>query len=395
MSITVLIADDSETVVESLSAVVGSEPGLEVIARARDGREAVELAAVHQPDVAILDVRMPEGGAAAASGVIGGSPQTQVLALSAESEAATICEMISAGTRGYVVKTDPPEAIIDAVFRCAEGHPIISGSVAGAFAEHVAEHLGRVNPPRDLREPRVRDVIETDALGIALQPIVDLSTSGMVGVEALARFDDGDRTSPGRWFSDAADVGLLEELELVAVRAALRHLPRTDRTYLSFNVSPSTTLSEEFTDLIEHVRAQDRRRLVLELTEREAVEDYDALGGALERFRRSGLRVAVDDVGAGISSFRHIVAVHPDVLKIDMTLVRGLDRAPLQRSAVDAIVRFAGGIGAATVAEGVEEGTEVEVLRQLGVDLGQGYLFGRPRPAEEIGSVDRCIGATA
>lgn len=392
MSITVLIADDDETVVDSLAEVVGSEPGLEVVALARDGSEAIELAARHRPDVAILDVRMPEGGPTAALGVVEGSPDTKVLALSAEAEPATICEMMGAGTRGYVVKTDPSDAIIDAVYRCAEDRPVISEAVSGGFAEHVADHLVHVTLPRDPREAVIRGVIDDERISIVLQPIVDLSTEGIVGVEALARFDGGDHVSPGRWFGDAAAVGLLKELEIVALRAALDRQPDDPRTYLSVNVSPSTAVSEGFARLLDEIRGEELPRLVLELTEREPVDDYAVLTEALTRWRRRGARIAIDDVGAGISSFRHIVAIDPNVLKIDMTLVRGLDRAPLQRAAVDGIVRFAAGVGATTVAEGIEERSEVAVLRELGVDYGQGYLFGRPEPSDDVALLEGAVG---
>jgi EAL domain-containing protein (putative c-di-GMP-specific phosphodiesterase class I) len=118
--------------------------------------------------------------------------------------------------------------------------------------------------------------------------------------------------------------------------------------------------------------------VLLELSEHDPVEDYDALAAALAPFRAAGLRLAIDDVGAGFSSLRHIVVTAPDVIKIDRSIVSGLDTDRVLSTLVGSLVDFARGLGAVVVAEGVETAAEAAVLRQLGVDLGQGWHFGRP-----------------
>jgi EAL domain-containing protein (putative c-di-GMP-specific phosphodiesterase class I) len=126
--------------------------------------------------------------------------------------------------------------------------------------------------------------------------------------------------------------------------------------------------------------------VLLELSEHDPVEDYDALAAALAPFRAAGLRLAIDDVGAGFSSLRHIVVTSPDVIKIDRSIVSGLDTDPVLSTLVRSLVDFARGLRARVVAEGVENGDEAAVLRALGVDYGQGWHFGRPVVSEPVGA---------
>jgi len=124
--------------------------------------------------------------------------------------------------------------------------------------------------------------------------------------------------------------------------------------------------------------------VLLELSEHDQVEDYAALEDVLRPLRSAGLRLAVDDVGAGFSSLRHIVRTAPDVLKLDRSIVHGVAGDPVLRTLVQALVAFAHGCGASVVAEGIETAEDAAALRALHVDLGQGWHFGRPGPAEAL-----------
>jgi EAL domain-containing protein (putative c-di-GMP-specific phosphodiesterase class I) len=121
-------------------------------------------------------------------------------------------------------------------------------------------------------------------------------------------------------------------------------------------------------------------RLLLEITEHHPIEDYDELLSALEPLRERGVRIAIDDAGAGYSSFRHILLIKPDVIKLDISITRGIDEDASRRALATALLSFAAEIGATLVAEGVETTAEKETLQQLGATLGQGYLFARPGP---------------
>ncbi|GBC86408.1 Putative cyclic-di-GMP phosphodiesterase YlaB [bacterium HR12] len=209
------------------------------------------------------------------------------------------------------------------------------------------------------------------------QPVVDLASRAVVGWEALARFTDPPGGGPQAWFAEAAEVGLGVELEIAAAEAAfaaLRRIPLD--TYLAINVSQRTVLSPA---LLEAVRPH-AERIVLELTEHERVTDYAALGSALQRLRELGVRVAIDDAGAGFASLRHILDVRPDIVKLDVTLTRGIDTDHARRALAVALISFAEEMRITIVAEGIETDEELRALRELGVRFGQGYHLGRPGP---------------
>jgi PAS domain S-box-containing protein len=222
--------------------------------------------------------------------------------------------------------------------------------------------------------------VHGDAVIPAFQPIVALADQRMTGVEALSRFTvPDDRRSPQDWFTDAAGVGLAVDLELhavqVALRAAARDLPA--HCYVSVNLCPETLTSPALAKLLRSSPVP-LTRLVAELTEHSSVEDYDALRRALAPLRAQGLRLAVDDAGAGYASFRHILALAADVIKLDRTLISGIDGDPARQSLAAAVVTFAHDTGATVIAEGIETEAELRALRGLGVDSAQGYLLGRP-----------------
>ncbi len=237
-------------------------------------------------------------------------------------------------------------------------------------------------------DTRVRSatVDRLDALAAAggpsmvYQPVVELGSGAQVGVEALARFPQG-TPGPARWFADAASVGTGSELELGCVRAALGALESFPGRFVSLNVSASTVIGPALARALE---GADLRRVVLEITEHEEVDDYAGLRGALRPLREAGVRVAVDDAGAGFASLRHVLALAPDLVKLDLALVAGIDADRARQALAAAMVTFTGSIGAAVIAEGVETDAELDCLRGLGVPLGQGYHLGMPSSAPEL-----------
>jgi EAL domain-containing protein (putative c-di-GMP-specific phosphodiesterase class I) len=221
---------------------------------------------------------------------------------------------------------------------------------------------------------RTTVAISGEGRSLALQPIVDVLTGVAAGVEALARFDSPH--PPDVWFAQAEPVGLRLALELAAARSALAALDRPGHAgYLSLNLSAEAILSDEFPAL---VAATDPRRLVVEITEHAAVEDYEALTRALCRPRAAGLRLAVDDAGAGYASLRHILKLRPDFIKIDLSLVRDIHLDPVRQALATSLVTFARSVDAVLVAEGVEQQAELDMLVGLGVRHMQGYLLCPP-----------------
>jgi PAS domain S-box-containing protein len=229
------------------------------------------------------------------------------------------------------------------------------------------------------RQRRIRDrvgrVIRDDTLTTVFQPILDLSTGAVVGAEALCRFPSEPRR-PDLWFADAQSVGLGTALELCAIVTALRRLDELpEDVYVALNASPGLLCSE---DLHRAVSLFPAHRIVLELTEHAAVADYDELIGALDRLRALGMRLAVDDLGAGFASFSHVLRIRPDILKMDISITRSIDLDPARRGLARGIVSLAKELGASVVAEGVETQAELDCLVGLGIDSAQGYLIARP-----------------
>ena len=220
------------------------------------------------------------------------------------------------------------------------------------------------------------EIIHGRSIHIAYQPIVDLSSGAAIGYEALARFPVSPQRGPDKWFEEAHRVARGTELELLAIELALAsiaHFP--DHAYLALNVSPHTILSGK---LDARLAGAPLHRLVLEVTEHAPIEEYANLCAALERLRRSGLRLAIDDAGSGYASFRHILQLQPGIIKLDQSLIHGIDHDRGRRALANALTGFARDTGSAVVAEGVETEAELAVLRSLGIKAGQGYLLGRP-----------------
>ena len=159
----------------------------------------------------------------------------------------------------------------------------------------------------DQRRQRIQEILDHEQFHIVYQPIVDLATGRTLGVEALTRFDGTELPGPAEWFAEGAAVGLGTDLELAAVRAALRAIDDLPpRCYMSLNVSPVTAVSEGLEPIL---RCCDRaERAVLELTEHSEVADYIGLVAGLLPLRQLGARVAVDDAGAGFASLYPLIA---------------------------------------------------------------------------------------
>lgn len=229
---------------------------------------------------------------------------------------------------------------------------------------------------------RVRDVLETTSLEMVVQPIADMGTGEVRMAEALARFSASPRRGPDQWFAEAHRVGLGLQLELAAVQGALDLLPfLPDFVALSVNVAPVVLASGGLLDLVDDTLHD---RLVLEITEHHTIDPLSLLH-PIERVREAGVRIAIDDTGSGYATLSALLRIKPDIIKLDRDLVRGTDEDPVRRAMARALVQFTREDGPADlVAEGIETQAEATALVDLGVTLGQGYLFGRPMPVSEL-----------
>ncbi|RBY93683.1 diguanylate phosphsdiesterase [Blastococcus sp. TF02-8] len=244
----------------------------------------------------------------------------------------------------------------------------------------VIEPRFRLDQQQAAISDRLAPVLAAGGPDVVLQPIVSMCSGARVGAEALSRFPLEWETTPDVVFDQAHSIGQGDRLELLALARAAALLDRVEG-YMSLNVSPQTLTTAECGELLAGLPLD---RVLLELSEHDPVHDYALLAEVLDPLRRRGMRLAIDDVGAGFSSLRHIVMAAPDVIKLDRSIISGVDRDPVLAKLAQSMVEFAHSFGAAVIAEGVETAEEYAVLRALGVDGGQGWLFGAPAPAEEI-----------
>jgi EAL domain-containing protein (putative c-di-GMP-specific phosphodiesterase class I) len=327
----------------------------------------------------LVDVSMPAGGGPrAAREIVRTSPRTRVIALSAFEDRATVLEMLRAGAVGYLVKGAGGEEIVDSIHRVANGRASVSADVVDGLVLELSSQLRREEIELQHLRARVAEIqrfVTGEGLAIHVQPIVELATRETVGFEALARFRSLPPRPPNEWFAEAAALELGTQLELTTIERAVTLLPRLPETaYLSLNCSHRTVASADLLALLE----ADAKRLVVEITEHEPVEAYDELAASLQPLRDLGVRIAIDDAGAGYASLRHTLAVSPDIVKVDISLTRSIDLDRGRRALASALISFADEMDMTIIAEGIETEAELTTLADLGVRYGQGYHLAEP-----------------
>jgi diguanylate cyclase (GGDEF)-like protein len=257
-------------------------------------------------------------------------------------------------------------------------------------------HHGAASDDRSVADlsAAIGTVLATRALRPVYQPIFSMTTGEPIGYEGLVRpADDAPFSDASALFAAAEAVDRTVELDMACLEivAAGAHLPTSD-TYISLNLSPRTLESSLFHPselkaiLLRH--AIPPERVVLELTEREKVEDLEQLRKNVEACRRAGMRLAADDVGAGNAGLRLLSEIHFDIVKIDLSLVQGGTMHDPSHGVLRALQELAKQWQVSVVAEGVETAEQLAVVRSLGISAGQGYLLGRPAGSMRTDRVD-------
>lgn len=277
---------------------------------------------------------------------------------------------------------------VELIWRHKDGTPVTLQGTAAPILDEKGQVVGFRGTRRRLTEAmateralvaakqRITDLVSDECIDVALQPIVDIVTGSLAGVEALARFRDG--RGPDEWFADARATGQILDLDGLAFRAALKLLPNLPSDcYLSVNATPGLltegALARELCN-----GALPLDRLVIEITEHVKISSYPDLHASLAQLRERGVRLAIDDTGAGYASLSHVLQLRPDIIKIDRSLITNISDDPARRSLVTSLVLLALDLGASLTGEGVETPAELETLATLGVDCAQGYLLARP-----------------
>ena len=235
-------------------------------------------------------------------------------------------------------------------------------------------------------EIELRNIIARQQLTTLYHPIVDLKSFDALGYEALTRGPVGTLyESPEALFAFARQTNLGRELDrqckFMAIASA-RQKPKD--TLLFINTLPNTLDDPEFLNgkAIQNLEESGMTpsEVVWELTERHPIEDFNAFGTLMKEYTNMGFSVAIDDVGTGYSSIQTITHVRPLYLKIDISLVKGVEENLLKQDLISSLIALGKNIHARVIAEGIETRREMGALKDLGIEFGQGYLFGRPSP---------------
>lgn len=274
------------------------------------------------------------------------------------------------------------------------GFAIVSGNPGARFERRLHQAIREARAMAQRRSERFGGAMAREFLSILrearlithYQPIVDMERGSIMGYEALTRGPSNSPFEvPEALFADANTSSLLSELDVLCRRQAVRNARGFDRSKKLFlNSRPDTlaargVLERGFLESLAEVELTPSN-LVLEITERSAIRDFEAFERDLAPLRRQGFLIAIDDVGTGYSSLQTISEVHPDFLKIDISLIRRIHRSLIKQELVHSLLQIAGKIGARVIAEGIESEMECRVLRRCGVPYGQGFYFAHPAP---------------
>lgn len=373
----ILVVDDDNGVRGFLVALLG-HAGYRAVG-ASSLAEARTIIAAQQHDVisVLLDNHLPDGTGVELLRELRAAPASAtvpVIVITGETSTEAEVRGLEAGATDFVTKPVDSEALLARI-----ASRLRDRAAWLALADVVAT---TGNGERDLHTQRaaIEETIERAAFETCFQSVVGLADAQAVGAEALTRFADG--TPPDERFPIASATGLGLDLELATLQSAIRSARRLPGPgFLSLNVSPGI-LRDRAREL-EALLDGTSRQVVLEITEREAIDDYASVRDAVSSLGPS-VHLSIDDAGAGFASLRHVVMLEPDYVKLDRSWTAELDDSPSHQAMVAGLVHFAGTTGCRLVAEGIETASQRDILLDLGVELGQGYLFGRPAPAVQL-----------
>ena len=379
----VVVVDDVAANVALLKRILVAA-GIGSVETFTNAKAALDHCVDSPPDLLLLDLHMPGLDGLAVLASLQSRLRTDVflpvIVLTADVTRDARQRVLAAGAKDFLAKPlDPLEVLFRVRNMLETTHLYRAVSNENAFLQAIVEDKTaadrRAAGLRRMQRRRIKRAVTSDALSMVFQPIVDIGSGQVVGVEALARFSCGPTRPPNEWFAEAAEVGVGPNLELRAVRMALSQLSSLPPPlFMSVNVSPATAVDPELSRLT----AVDPGRVVVELTEHVPLDEYPTIVEHLSALKSHGVRIAIDDAGSGYSGLALLVRLSPDIIKLDRYLVTGIANDPCRRALASAFVAFARDIDASLIAEGIEDARELALLRALGVPWGQGYHLGRP-----------------
>ena len=371
----VLVVDDDEALVAATTRILNNAAfevvAVGTVAAARHALEGTEL------DAVVVDVGLPDGdGFDLLRDLRGKNSEIPVVVITGTPSIESATQAVRGRVNEYLAKPFSADELVRVVRAAVD-----AGRIARLRTKLLAARFGGDEFVGDVSGTEKRFELALPKIRMVFQPIVRSGDGSVFGYEALLRCDEPSMSSPLRLLAAAELLGRVNDVGR-AVRASVAATIRAHRDRLEaifVNLHPSELRADLLAEAIDPLMPL-ARRVVLEVTERASLEGGARLDDDLARIRNLGYRIAVDDLGEGYAGLSSLVNLRPDVAKIDMSLVRDIDRAPLKRDIVAALVDMARRSGIVVVAEGIETVAERETLTDLGCDLLQGYLFAKPGP---------------
>jgi EAL domain-containing protein (putative c-di-GMP-specific phosphodiesterase class I) len=341
---------------------------------AHDGREAAGIAHGQRFEAIVSDISMPDmDGLALLRAVREQDLDVPMIFMTGSPAIETAIEAIEYGAFRYMVKPVPSEALLAVIDRAVRVHKFAR---IRREAAAVQELEGKPIGDRAGLEARFTSAVEK--LWVAAQPIVSWSGRNVFAYETLLRTDEPTLRSPLDFFDAAERLGRASELgRIIRVHVARLMVDRPPEGHVFVNLHPADLEDPElYAD--DGALTPFAKHVVLEITERAALDRIHELSSRVTRLRSLGYRIAIDDLGAGYAGLTSFAQLEPEVVKVDMSLVRGIDRSPVKQKLVRSIISLCTELGIQLVAEGIETPEERDMLVTLGADLCQGYLFAKP-----------------
>jgi EAL domain-containing protein (putative c-di-GMP-specific phosphodiesterase class I)/ActR/RegA family two-component response regulator len=366
----VLLVDDDPGAARGFSRLLGV--GGHLVATASDGREAMALLESAAFDVIVSDIRMPGmDGLTLLRAIRARDLDVPVVFMTGSPTLETAVEAIEHGAFGYLVKPVDGKELADLVERAVGLHRL-----ALVRREAATGVPGKLIGDRAGLQARFASGLEK--IWVATQPIVSWRSRSVYASEALLRTDEPTLRNPLDFVEAAERLGRTAELGRIVRRRIADQIARGPRSATVFvNLHPSDLVDEELCSG-SGALAPFAARVVLEVTERAALEKVPELASGVARLRELGFRLAVDDLGTGYAGLSSFPLLEPDVVKVDMSLVRGIHESPTKRKLFRSFAALCRDLNTEIIAEGVEVAEERDCLSGLGGDLYQGYLFARP-----------------
>lgn len=339
---------------------------------ATDGEQALLRLREARFDVVLSDIWMPKvSGLGLLQSIRQADQDVSVVLMSGAPSIETATEAMELRAFRYLSKPIPSETLCEVV---AEA---VGVCFTARRTREAMETAAKVERDRETRNAlQIRFARAVEQLWMAYQPVVRWSTRSVLAYEALARTREETMRNPMVLFDAATALG-----ETIKIGRAVRTITSTaalgEETLLFVNVLPSDLLDEELYLSASPLSAR-ASRTVLEVTERASLESIGGLPERLAALRKMGFRIALDDMGEGYAGLSSFALLEPEIMKLDMSLIRGIDGSQMKRHLVHSMVTLGAGLGTLVLAEGVETEGELKALVDLGCDYFQGYLFGRP-----------------